>query len=149
MAVPSLSYLWHVGSLVASYKLSVTACRLLITACICAKLLQLYPTLCKTVDCSADSCKTPLSKGFSRQEYWSGSPCPPPGDLPDPRIEPTSLMFPALVGGFFTTSPSWEDLSCGMWYLVPRPGIQCSPLALGAWNLSQWTTREVPLNVFF
>ena len=43
----------------------------------------------------------PLSMGFSRQEYWSGLPCPPPGDLPDPEIEPTSLTSPALAGGFF------------------------------------------------
>ena len=41
-----------------------------------------------------------LSMGFSRQEYWSGFPCPPPGDLPDLGIEPAS---PALAGGFFTT----------------------------------------------
>ena len=46
--------------------------------------------------------------GFSRQEYWRGFPCPPPGDLPDPGIEPRSLMSPALVGRFFTTSPTWE-----------------------------------------
>ena len=39
-----------------------------------------------------------LSMGFSRQEYWSGLPCPSPGDLPDPGIEPTSLMSPALAG---------------------------------------------------
>ena len=52
--------------------------------------------------------QAPLSMGFSRQEYWSGLPCPPPGDLPDPGIEPASLMSPALAGGFFTTSPSWE-----------------------------------------
>ena len=43
-----------------------------------------------------------LSMGFSRQEYWTGLPCPPPGVLPNPRIEPTS---PALAGGFFTTEP--------------------------------------------
>jgi len=42
--------------------------------------------------------------GFSRQEYWSGLPCPPPGDLPHPGIELTSLMSPALAGRFFTTS---------------------------------------------
>ena len=36
---------------------------------------------------------------FPRQEYWSGLPFPPPGDLPDPGIEP---MSPALAGGFFT-----------------------------------------------
>ena len=40
--------------------------------------------------------------GFSRQEYWSGG-CHPPGDLPDPRIEPETLTSPALAGGFFTT----------------------------------------------
>ena len=46
--------------------------------------------------------------GFSRQEYWSGLPCPPRGDLPDPGIKPVSLMSPALAGGFFTTSATWE-----------------------------------------
>ena len=51
---------------------------------------------------------TPLSMQFSRQEHWSGMPCPPPGDLPDPGIEPTSLLSPALAGGFFTTSATWE-----------------------------------------
>ena len=49
-----------------------------------------------------------LSMGFSKQEYWSGLPCPPPGDLPNPGIEPTSLMFPALAGRFFTTDATWE-----------------------------------------
>ena len=48
--------------------------------------------------------QTPLSMGFSRQEYWSGLPCSPPGDLSIPGIEPGSLMSPALAGGFFTTS---------------------------------------------
>ena len=43
--------------------------------------------------------------GFSRQEYWNGLLCPPPGDLPDSGFEPTlTLMSPALAGGFFTTS---------------------------------------------
>ena len=46
--------------------------------------------------------------GFSRQEYWSGLPCPPPGDLLDPGVEPTTLMSPALAGRFFTTSATWE-----------------------------------------
>ena len=41
--------------------------------------------------------------GFSRQEYWSVVPFPPPGDLPDLGTEPASLMSPALAGGFFTT----------------------------------------------
>ena len=46
--------------------------------------------------------KAPLSMGFPRQEYWGGSPFPPPGDLPDPGIKPVS---PTLAGGFFTTEP--------------------------------------------
>ena len=53
--------------------------------------------------------QAPLSIGFSRQEYWSGLPCPPPGDLPHPGIEPVSLMSPALKGGFFTTSATWKS----------------------------------------
>ena len=52
--------------------------------------------------------QAPLSMGFSRQEYWSGLPCRLPGHLPDPGIEPTSLMSPALAGGFFITSTTWE-----------------------------------------
>ena len=46
--------------------------------------------------------------GFSRQENWSGLPCPPAGDLPNPGIETASLTSPALTGGFFTTSATWE-----------------------------------------
>ena len=37
--------------------------------------------------------------GFSRQEYWNGLSCPPPGDLPDPGVEFTSLISPAMAGG--------------------------------------------------
>ena len=50
--------------------------------------------------------QAPLSMGFSRQECWSGLPCPPPGDLPNPRIKSTSLTSPALADGFFTTTAS-------------------------------------------
>ena len=49
-----------------------------------------------------------LSMGFSREECWSGLPCPSLGDLPDPGIELTSLMSPALAGGFFNTSTTWK-----------------------------------------
>ena len=52
--------------------------------------------------------QAPLTMGFSRQEYWSGLPCPPLGDLLDPGIEPTSVTTPALAGRFFTTSTTWE-----------------------------------------
>ena len=54
------------------------------------------------------ACQAPLSMGFSRQEYWSGLPCCPPRDLPNPWIELVSLTSLALAGGFFTTSATWE-----------------------------------------
>ena len=64
--------------------------------------VQLFATLWTTH-------QAPLSMGFPRQEYWSGLSFPPPGDLPDPGMEPASLMSPALAGGFFfTTSATWE-----------------------------------------
>ena len=52
--------------------------------------------------------QAPWSMGFSRQEYWSGLPCPSPGDLPNPGTESVSLTFPALASRFFTTSATWE-----------------------------------------
>ena len=54
--------------------------------------------------------QAPLVTGFSRKEYWSGLPCTPSGDLPDPGIEPASLKSPVLVDGFFTISTTWEAL---------------------------------------
>ena len=67
-------------------------------------MFNLFPTLWTVAR------QAPLSMGFSRQEYWSGLPFPSPGDLSDPRIEPTSLMSPALAGGFFTASATREAL---------------------------------------
>ena len=49
--------------------------------------------------------QAPLSVGFSRQEYWSGLPCPPPADLPDPGIKPASSVTPASQKDSFTTEP--------------------------------------------
>ena len=56
--------------------------------------------------------QVPLSMGLSRHEYWSGLPCPPPRDLPNPEIKPVSLTSPALTGGFLTTSAPWEAPLC-------------------------------------
>ena len=55
--------------------------------------------------------QSPLSMGLSWQEYWSGSPFPPTGDLPDPGIELLSPVFPALAGRFFTTEPPVRPLT--------------------------------------
>ena len=64
--------------------------------------VQLFETLWTV------ACQAPLTVGFSRQDYWSGLPFSPLGDLPDPGIKsasPTSPVSPALEGGFFTTEP--------------------------------------------
>ena len=72
-----------------------------------AKSLQLCPTL---YDLWTGAHQAPLSIESSRQDYRSRLPFPTPGDLPNPGMEPESLMSPALAGGFFTTSATWEAL---------------------------------------
>ena len=77
-----------------------------------AKSLQLCLTLSDPMDCSLPGSSV---HGFSRQEYWSGLPYPPPGDLSNPGIEPKSLMPPVLVGMFFTISVTWEAPNIPKW----------------------------------
>ena len=77
----------------------------LVSQCVCAQLLN----HARLIGASWTlACQAPLPMEFSRQEHWSGVPFPTPRDLPDPGIEPTSLVSPALAGGFFTTSTTWE-----------------------------------------
>ena len=66
------------------------------------KSLQLCLTFCDPMD-GTIICQTPLSMGFSRQEYWSGLPCTPPGYLPNPGIKLASPASPALQEDSFTT----------------------------------------------
>ena len=56
------------------------------------------------------ACQPPLSMGFSRQEYWSGLPFPPPWDLVNPGIKSTSFVSPVSAGRFFYYSVTWEDI---------------------------------------
>ena len=84
-------------------------------------LLQLSDMFCAVLSCSVVSdslrpCELQPVRllcpwGFSRQEYWSGLPYLPPGDLPDPGIKPVSLISPALAGGFFSpvNNPSTQE----------------------------------------
>ena len=77
--------------------------------CVCGKLLQSCLTLCDPMDCSPQA---PLSMGFSRREYWSGLPCPPPGHHPNPETEAMYLMSPALAGSFYITEPPGKSNQC-------------------------------------
>ena len=88
-----------------------------VCVCVCARTCaQPSLTLCTSMDCMA--CQAPLSKEFSRQEYWRGLPFPTPGNLPDLGIKPASLSSPTLAGGFFTTVPPGKTSE------LP-PGIAC------------------------
>ena len=65
--------------------------------------------------------QAPLSVGVSRQEYWSGVPRPPPGDLPDLGTEAASLLSPEWAGGLFTTSTAWEEDGYGTYITSSSP----------------------------
>ena len=81
--------------------------------------VQLFVTLLTV------ACQAPLSVEYSRQEYWSGLLCPPPGNLPDPGVEPTSFASPALAAGFFFFfyhSAAWEVRDCG-WESNAHPTV--------------------------
>ena len=67
-----------------------------------------------------------LCMGFSRKEYWSGLPCPPPGDLPKPGIKSESLMSPVLAGRFFTTSATWG----APWIIITASSLFASNFSL-------------------
>ena len=89
----------------------------------CFSCVQLSVTL-RTVACQALQ-----SMGFSRQEYWSGLPCLPPGDFPDPRIEPQPPVSLALADSFFTTSAPWETQINSSWWLS-----ECRPVMKEDWE---------------
>ena len=69
-------------------------------------------------------CQASMSMGFSRQEYWSGLPCPAPGNLPGPGMEPESSASPALAGRSFSTCTTWEVLELPYNAAIPLPGIE-------------------------
>ena len=95
--------------------------------CMCAKPLS-------RVRCFATpwtvSRQVPLSISFSRQEYWGGLSCSPPGDLPNSRIKPVSLMLPALAARFFTTSTTWEAPGGNIEMSLTVVTVRCQCLSL-------------------
>ena len=73
--------------------------------CVCVYVVQSTSVVSDCVIPWTVALQTPLSMGFSRQEYWKALPFPPPGDLPNPGIGLKSLTSPALAGGLLTTVP--------------------------------------------
>ena len=78
-----------------------------LAGCVCAKPLQSCPTLCDPVDCNPPGSSV---HRILQARILEWDAMPPPGDLPDPGIEPESLTSPTLAGGFCTTSTTWEAL---------------------------------------
>ena len=81
--------------------------------------------------------------GFSRQEYWSGLPFPSPGDLPDPGIEPMSLVSPVLAGRFLTTEPLGKPYESNIKYLLTgAPGQSPLQFMHVPYLSSPWTASS-------
>jgi len=136
-----------VGGWCSAFRVCVCVCVCTLSRFSCA---QLFAALWTVVH------QVPWSMGFSRQEYCSGLPCPPPGDRPNPGVEPTSLTSPSLAGRFFTTSatyiPCWvtsvvsDSVPPHRWQptRLCRPwdspgkttGVGCHCLLNSRWNLS-------------
>ena len=106
-----------------------------------AKSLQSCLTFC---DPWTVAHQTPLSVGFSRQEYWSGLPCLPPGDLPDPGVKFKSLTCPAWAGEFFITQfSSAQSLSNLQLFGTPwTAACQASLTITNSWSLLKLMSIE-------
>ena len=93
------------------------------------------------------TCQAPLFVGFSKQDYWNGLLCPPPGDLPNPGMELASLTSFALAGRFFTTNATWETLSvqvraCKMVRTMPKTPAEFSDFGPSCAKNWQWSWVE-------
>ena len=96
--------------------------RLRVYVCVRAQSLQLCLTLCNLVTVVSQAL---LFMGFLRQEYWSGLPCPPPGDLLEPGIRTQISCVFCFPGRFFTAEPPWKPLRVCIAKWTPS----------GSWNL--------------
>ena len=101
--------------------------------------LTMGPTLCDPMDFSLPNF---FVRGISRQEYWHGLPFPPPGDLPNPGMQPVSLTFPALAGRFFTTEPPGKPHQPWVSLSLDKGKIENWPLDLATW--SHWWYKWKP-----
>ena len=102
-----------------------------------AKSLQSCPTRCSPVDCSPPDSSV---HGILQARILERLPCPPPRGLPDPEIEPTSLMSPTLAGGFFTTSTNWEAPLPAHSHSPPNP-LPC--LYIPKFQSILWTINQL------
>ena len=103
---------------------------------LCAQLLQLYPTLCDPMDCTTPG--SSVNGDSPGKNSRVGYHFLLQGDLSNPGTEPASLMCPALGGGFFTMSATWEALHL----------VCCAVLSYGELFATPWTVaRQAPLSM--
>ena len=116
---------------------------------VCARSLGCFLTLCDPMDCSPPGS---LGHGIFQARILKWLPLPTPGDLPDPSIEPTSLASPALAGGFFSTSTTWEAQKstmlhlkkcCSKAWVYPGPNYKVDVIYLSYYH---FTFRIVPFS---
>ena len=81
-----------------------------VCVCLCLCVLSCFSCIWLFATLQTAAHQAPLSTEVFRNEYWSWLPCPSPGDLSDPGVESASLMPPALAGGFFTATTTWEAI---------------------------------------
>ena len=125
---PSQSGWWSPGVYIYIYKIQSEFCTL--HTCECVQSLS-YIRLFATPWTVA--LQAPLSVGFSRQEYWSGLPCPPPGDLPAPGIKHMSHVSCTAGGFFITVTPG--NMHFRLHKDIPSPAYTTSSnSALGGWR---------------
>ena len=126
--------------------------KLCVCVCVCARALSCFICIWPFATPWTIAHQAPLSMGFSGQEYRSGLSCPPSEGHPHPGIEPSSLMSPALAGGFFTTSTTWETPSTSCICLIPELStgglLQAWASQLGwplttcgSWALDMWSVQ--------
>ena len=118
-----------------------------------AKLLQSCPTLCDPMDCSPPGSSL---HGILQARILEWVAMRTSRDLPNPGIEPTSLKSPALTGGFFTTSITWEapiwnsvcmlsHFSCVQLFVTPWTVACQAPLSMGFSRQKFWSGLPFPL----
>ena len=141
----------------------VFGCSLPTCTCPCPHVLNRFSRVQLYATPWTVTCQAPLSMGFSRQESWSGLPCPPPGDLPNPRVEPRSPSLQVdslpseppekpentgvgslflLQGIFLTQESNWGFLHCRqILYQLSSPNSPHSPghaHAFWGWGAGRW-----------
>jgi len=103
--------------------------------------------------------QAPVSTEFSRQQYWSGLSRPPPRNLPNPGIEPGSLLSPPCIRGFFTTNTTWEAQMAAKleiynrilrWWSSDKESVlQCRRPQFHSWiGKIPWRKNRLPTPVF-